>query len=124
MGVSYTWELPRDSTAAAQARWHVREVATSAIEAADAELVVTELITNAWKHGRGEDPIRLRIEIREEFLHLEVCGQAISDPTPRKGDDDSEAGGRGLLLIEGLVDRWGYERDGDVLCVWADVAGN
>ena len=126
MGVVFCWNLPRDSTAPGQGRWHVREAAANHIEAVDAELVVSELITNAWKHGRGTDPISLRIEVREEGLHLEVCGASDGEPVRAAGDSGSATGesatsGRGLLLIDGLAERWGYERTGDVLCVWADI---
>lgn len=119
MSVTFTWTLPHDSTAPAQGRWHVRELASNDIEAVDAELVVTELITNAWKHGHGE--ITLRVEVAEEVLHIEVCSAAESDPTPVVMDDAVEASGRGLVMIEGLAERWGFERRDDLVCVWADV---
>lgn len=119
MSVTFTWTLPHDSTAPAQGRWHVRGLSPSDIEAVDAELVVTELITNAWKHGHGE--ITLRVEMAEEVLHIEVCSAAESDPQRIDTDDAVEASGRGLLMIEGLAERWGFDRRGAVVCVWADV---
>lgn len=121
MSIGFTWDLPRDSTAAAQGRWHVREVSSSDREAVDAELVATELITNAWKHGSGDGPITLRVEIRDDCLHLEVCGDSQSDPVRERDADESKADGRGLTMVEDLTDRWGFARDGDVLCVWADI---
>lgn len=119
MSVTFTWTLPHDSTAPAQGRWHVREIASNDIEAVDAELVVTELITNAWKHGVGE--ITLSVEVAEEILHIEVCGASGGDPKASTVDDAVEASGRGLLMIEGLAERWGFDRRGEVVCVWADV---
>ena len=121
MSATYTWELPRDSTAPAQGRWRVREVASNDREAVDAELVVTELITNAWKHGAGDLPITLRVEVRDDALHLEVCGESASDPMRSASGEGSESSGRGLMMIDGLTDSWGFERNGSNLCVWADL---
>ena len=121
MSVTYTWELPRDSTAPAQGRWHVRGVTSNDREAGDAELVVTELITNAWKHGSGDGPITLRVEVRDDALCLEVCGESASDPVSSQQTAGSDSGGRGLMMIDGLADSWGYERNGSSLCVWADL---
>lgn len=121
MSVTYTWELPRNSTAPAQGRWHVREVASNDREAVDAELVVTELITNAWKHGAGDLPITLRVEVRDDALRVEVCGESAHDPIRATSDDGSESSGRGLMMIDGLADSWGYERNGSNLCVWASL---
>lgn len=118
---TYTWELPRDATAPGAGRWYVREVASSDREAVDAELVVSELITNAWQHGYGGEPIILRAEIREDALHIEVCGHAQGIPAIQPSTDPTATTGRGLLLIEELVQAWGYERSGDLVCVWADV---
>ena len=122
MSVTFTWHLPMDSTAAAAARWHLREVASSDLEAVDAELVVTELVTNAWKHGTGEGDITVTVEVRDSSLHIAVCG--ISDGTPAVATSaaGSDSSGRGLLLLDGLVERWGYDRRGNVMCVWAEVA--
>ena len=121
MSVTYTWEVPRDSTAPAQGRWHVRGVTSNDREAGDAELVVTELITNAWKHGSGDGPITLRVEVRDDAMRLEVCGESASDPVSSQQTAGSDSGGRGLMMIDGLADSWGYERNGSNLCVWADL---
>lgn len=119
MSVTFTWTLPHNSTAPAQGRWRVRELSSTEIETVDAELVVTELITNAWKHGHGE--ITLQVEVAEEFLRIEVCSAAEGEPVPSDVEDAVEASGRGLMMIEGLAERWGFDRRGDVVCVWADV---
>lgn len=121
MSATFTWELPRDSTAPAQGRWYVREFASNDTEAVDAELVVTELITNAWKHGRGKAPITLRVEVGDAALRIEVCGEAAGDPIRTIDGADSDPSGRGLLMIDGLATGWGFERHGDTVCVWADV---
>lgn len=118
MAASHTWVLPADSTAPGQARWHLRELLSDDTEALDAELVATELITNAWRHGRG--PITLRAELREHCLFLEVCSESDTEPAVRT--ESGEGSGRGLLLIEELTHGWGFRRNDTHLCVWAEIS--
>lgn len=120
MSADYTWQLPRDSTAPGQARWHMRELFANDREAVDAELVVSELVTNAWKHGQGEGPITLNVQLRDGGVRLEVCGTANGEP--RVEIDSDSSSGRGLLLIDGLARAWGHERSGELVCVWAEIA--
>lgn len=97
----------------------MRELLSDNTEAVDAELVVSELVTNAWKHGTGDDPITLTARLGDGGLRIEVCGAARGEPA-RQADSDS-AGGRGLLLIDELVETWGFERRDNVVCVWAQI---
>jgi anti-anti-sigma regulatory factor len=121
-------ELPLgpSPTAAAAARWFVRDTCWRwRLEEVDdpdgpmeqlwvqdlvdrAELVVSELVTNAVVHTKGS--LRLRLEWREERLHL-----AVHDQLPRllrlagePGDLENE-GGRGLLIVDQLASRWGVQ---------------
>lgn len=80
-----------------------------------AALLVSEIVTNALLHAgtpiniaaRLEDR-RLRVEVRDGSLHL---------PVPRRYA--STAGtGRGLLMVEQLVDDWGVLRHADGKTVW------
>jgi anti-anti-sigma factor len=71
-----------------------------------AVLVASELVTNAVVHSQG--PMRLRLELHQERLHL-----AVYDQSPRllalatePGDLDAE-GGRGLLIVDQLASTWG-----------------
>jgi len=121
MSATHTWELPADATAPGQARWHLRQLLSNNEEAIDAELVATELITNAWQHGRG--PITLHAEMRSDCLLLRVCSASDEQPTVRAdtSTDHDDSGGRGLLLIGELTTAWGFEREGEQLCVWAQI---
>jgi anti-sigma regulatory factor (Ser/Thr protein kinase) len=88
----------------------------------DAQLVISELVTNAWRHGHGRDnrPIEVTITIDPPQLGIEVRDQgagfdhSADDQYPRDGED----GGWGLMVVDGLADDWGVRRNGDT-CVWA-----
>ncbi|MEU5990581.1 ATP-binding protein [Spirillospora sp. NPDC047418] len=71
-----------------------------------ARLVVSELATNAWRHGDGQIILRVFRDTRAGFAVLEVWDQG--DGLPVVGPEDSEAvSGRGLLLVSQLAHDWG-----------------
>ncbi|MGV3759968.1 MAG: ATP-binding protein [Actinomycetota bacterium] len=105
-----------------------RHFVADALERAGAEatdgvlLVASELITNAVRHGVGE--VELRIIVEPECIRLEVLdGGHATVVAPSENPAPSALGGRGLLLVQGVADRWGssFETDGRTL-VWAEVA--
>ncbi|MGW5679489.1 ATP-binding protein, partial [Streptomyces sp. NPDC003860] len=88
--------------------------------------VVAELATNAVMHGRvqGRD-FRLRLLERDGVIRVELI-DARGDRTPmRRHQNENEPvaeGGRGLLIVSGLADRWGVS-SGPPPCktVWAEL---
>ncbi|WP_217919581.1 ATP-binding protein [Actinomadura sp. BRA 177] len=71
-----------------------------------ARLVVSELVTNAWRHGEGQIILRVFRDTRADFAVLEVWDQG--DGLPVVGPEDFEAvSGRGLLLVSQLAHDWG-----------------
>jgi anti-sigma regulatory factor (Ser/Thr protein kinase) len=80
----------------------------------EAELLTSELVTNAVRHAHvGEEAvIRIRIEVEPRTVHVSVVdageGFDVSRVVPRS-PDDGEGGGWGLFLIEKLADRWGVD---------------
>ena len=86
-----------------------------------AVLLVSELVTNAMRHG-GE-PIRLVANITASGLRVEVYDGNI-DAFPAVRDIRPDApGGRGLRLVDALADRWGTIESGDGKCVWFEIDG-
>lgn len=87
----------------------------------DVRLLVTELITNALRHGslRSGDRVSLKAWLTGDVLRIEV-----RDPG-RDGDVVQRAPGQrddgyGLYLVEQLTKRWGVDRrDGTV--VWCEL---
>jgi anti-sigma regulatory factor (Ser/Thr protein kinase) len=73
-----------------------------------ARLVISELATNAIKHGSGEgDLVIVRAFLREDGRAvLEAWDRGGAFPVPQPENYAAESG-RGLLLLEQLVERWG-----------------
>ena len=75
---------------------------------ADAELMVSELVTNSVEHaGLGADDfVRIGAAVTEGVLRLEIDNPgATGIVAPR--DPDSERSGFGLRIVETLADAWG-----------------
>jgi anti-sigma regulatory factor (Ser/Thr protein kinase)/anti-anti-sigma regulatory factor len=85
----------------------------------DAELVVTELVTNAVRHA-GRD-ISLSVVLRDHFLHLAVRDGSHAPPRRVLPDPDSGEGGRGLLLVEAVATGWGSTSTTSGKSVWATL---
>ncbi|MYS95083.1 MULTISPECIES: SpoIIE family protein phosphatase [Streptomyces] len=113
------WDLDPDPALVADARrmatrqlarWGLQELAFTT------ELVVSELVTNAIRHATG--PIRLRL-IRERALVCEVFDSGATAPHLRHPRTTDE-GGRGLLLVSQLTQRWGTRFVPDGKIIWAE----
>lgn len=76
-----------------------------------AELLVTELVTNAVVHARSRARVLIVTAGDRGCVRIEVHDDAYEPP--RLGDFDPEAtSGRGLALVNAMSDRWGVEPDG------------
>jgi two-component sensor histidine kinase len=71
------------------------------------QLLVSELVTNALPHSDG--PIDLRLSYDGSDLWIEVLDNSDEMPVRLDPDDNDEAG-RGLQLIDGLIDVHGGVR--------------
>jgi PAS domain S-box-containing protein len=113
------WDLPADPAVVAEARrTSTRQLARWGLDdlVFTTELVVSELVTNAIRHAGG--PVRLRL-IRERALVCEVFDGGATAPHlrhPRAMDE----GGRGLLLVSQLAQRWGTRFVPDGKIIWAE----
>ena len=73
---------------------------------ADAELLVSELVTNAVVHGR--DAITLRVNVHPPGIGIAVHDRGDADvEMPPDPPDPSRPGGRGLLIVRALATAWG-----------------
>jgi len=120
------------TTAAADAHWTLAPQPASIREARDrvgatldgdprredVELVVSELVTNAIKHGTGM--VDVEVAVSAAAVRVLVTSGAGSDEPHVKAASDEDHGGRGLAIMAALTRQWGWERHGDRLSVWAE----
>ncbi|WP_432541479.1 ATP-binding SpoIIE family protein phosphatase [Kineococcus sp. SYSU DK002] len=116
--------LPPDIRSVASAREFLRGrlLAWSADELADeAELVLSELVTNALVHAGGGAGLTLRFDGAARRLTVEVEDSSTRSPRERDAGPDA-LGGRGLAIVEAVADAWGVRTTGDGKTVWAELA--
>ncbi|MFE7271559.1 SpoIIE family protein phosphatase [Streptomyces sp. NPDC057623] len=116
-----TWDIPADPALVAPIRkqvleqlgvWRLTEASFTA------ELVVSELVTNAIRYGIH--PIRLRLIHDAATLICEVSDTSHTAPHLRRAKTFDE-GGRGLLLVAQLTQRWGSRHTADGKTIWAEI---
>ncbi|MFD1310407.1 ATP-binding SpoIIE family protein phosphatase [Streptomyces kaempferi] len=116
-----TWDVDADPAEVARVRASVSEQLTTwGLEELDftAELVVSELVTNAIRYGRP--PIQLRL-IHDRTLMCEVADAGSTTPHLRRARVFDE-GGRGLFLVAQLTEHWGTRHARGGKTVWAECA--
>ncbi|MFI1430775.1 SpoIIE family protein phosphatase [Streptomyces lydicus] len=115
------WSLAPEARSVARARelareqlldWGLQELVDTT------ELLVSELVTNALRHGHGE--IRLRL-LLDRTLVCEVWDADLAQPRRRRARDTDE-GGRGLQLVGLLSQGWGSRRTPRGKTVWFELA--
>ena len=111
--------LPPEPGSVARARTEVCNAIQDDLEDGQLEalrLLVSEVVTNAVRHGGDGRPVELCAHWNSE-VRVEVCDHGGGfTPHPRMKALD-EPGGFGLYLVGRLADRWGVETD-DGTTVW------
>ena len=113
-------ELGALPTAVPCARLHVRQLlwewGLSGL-AADTELLVSELVTNAVKATAGQQQAAIRLQLSSDSTSVlvEVWDADPEPPAPKDLTKDGtpdlqEEGGRGLFLVAALSSRWNWYR--------------
>jgi anti-sigma regulatory factor (Ser/Thr protein kinase) len=113
--------------AAACARLHARlvlwEWGLSAI-AQDAELLVSELVTNATQASPSAEliqPVSLWLSSDRFRLLILVQDASRYPPEPAGGAGNNDERGRGLLIVDAISTQWGWDAKNDTSgkVVWA-----
>jgi serine/threonine-protein kinase RsbW len=89
----------------------------------DAELVLSELAGNAVRYGGGEMTISVTAGARWARLSATDMGNAAAKESAWFDEmDDFEERGWGLLIVNALATRWGYDRTLDGRhTLWAEL---
>ncbi|MGH3303441.1 MAG: ATP-binding SpoIIE family protein phosphatase [Streptosporangiaceae bacterium] len=115
-----TWTLPSELTSASRARsvirrplrrWGLTDLLPTA------ELLVSELVTNAVRYAQGKIGLRL---VLENALVCEVMDDSAALPRLRHPEDSDERG-RGLQVVSQLAQRWGARRATSGKVVWCEL---
>jgi len=95
--------------------WDVNdEIADTAV------LCLSELVTNAVIHSHAGCSVRVALD--DGLLTITVRDSGAADTTTIAVIDDSlQVHGRGLLVVEALASRWGYDLDADGTTVWFEL---
>ncbi|CAA9313518.1 MAG: Serine phosphatase RsbU, regulator of sigma subunit [uncultured Frankineae bacterium] len=124
-------EEPADAGAHLHLAGHLSEVARArrlAVEWAertgcdpdDAALLVTEVATNALRHGGPGVDLWVRRPAAGGLRVELIDGRSDALPQARQPGPDAE-GGRGLLIVGALARAWGSERLSAGKCVWFEL---
>ena len=88
----------------------------------NAELAMSEVVTNAILHGKG--PVTVRLRGTRDHPRVEVRDASPDPPALTTDDmipdfiDELPTFGRGLAIVASFTEAWGAERDGDGKLVW------
>jgi anti-sigma regulatory factor (Ser/Thr protein kinase) len=83
-----------------------------------AELLVSELVTNAINHGRTT--CLLELTATSTVLRAAVADDGGGAPQLRYAGPEAESG-RGLAIVEALASRWGVEPTSSGKVVWFEL---
>jgi anti-sigma regulatory factor (Ser/Thr protein kinase) len=124
-----------DAASVPRARHVVRMVLDGAgldeMTTAEIEIVLSEIVGNAIRHARplvdGEIHVQCEV-VPDASPHVEISvtdGGSPGSVVTQRTAGDSDTGGRGLFIVDGLAHEWGVVEDLDNLSrtVWASFGG-
>ncbi|MBT2525340.1 ATP-binding protein [Streptomyces sp. ISL-99] len=84
-------------------------------------LLISELVTNAVVHTGCPAVLRMLFGAADDgTVRVEVADASACPPKPRHAEGD-DTNGRGLELVDGLADRWGWQSEGAGKRIWCEV---
>ncbi|MFI1092639.1 SpoIIE family protein phosphatase [Streptomyces sp. NPDC020917] len=113
------WDIPSEPEAVCRIRSEAgRQLGAWGLErlAFTAELIISELVTNALRYGT--QPIRLRL-LYDRHLICEVADGSSTSPHLRRAATTDE-GGRGLYLVAQFAQRWGTRYTARGKIIWTE----
>ncbi|RSS03624.1 SpoIIE family protein phosphatase/ATP-binding protein [Streptomyces sp. WAC00469] len=115
-----SWDVPFDAAAVSRVRaevnrrleqWQLQDSLFAA------ELILSELLTNAIRYGAP--PVRVRLLLGRTLV-CEVSDGSNTSPRPRQATTTDE-GGRGLFLVSQFAERWGTRYAAHDKVIWAEL---
>lgn len=89
-------------------------------------LLVSELVTNAVVHAGCPAVLRVLLPQRSaggggrSVVRVEVADGSGRGPSRRQANGE-DVNGRGLELVDGLADRWGWNAEGQGKRIWCEI---
>jgi anti-sigma regulatory factor (Ser/Thr protein kinase) len=123
MAAELALTLPSDSSAPGLARAAAKRHLNGAVSPSrlgELSLVISELVTNASVHGRGQ--IVLRLQLDGQTVRGEVIDQGAGFEHEIRDRGPEDFSGRGLFLVEALTTRWGIHEG--TTHVWFEIEGD
>lgn len=106
-------DLPNKSDSAAIARRFVRSNARlDSMRHTEADLLVTELVTNVVRHAPEVEQFALMVDSED------AAGMRVTISHAHPVPIDGEQRGIGHTLLERISRKWGHEHDGETLAIW------
>lgn len=87
-----------------------------------AQLLTSELVTNAVRHARSED-VDVTMRHQDEAVRVEVHDTSSEHPVPKDVSPEAESG-RGLHLVAALSKSWGVKPAESGKAVWFELSTN
>lgn len=101
-------------------RFVKRELADTCVDLWAAELLTSELATNAVAHAQTD--FEVRVTARPHGVRVEVTNDAPEMLAAIRQAD--HRGGRGLRIVEALASAWGTTQDRSNKTVWFELASS
>jgi anti-sigma regulatory factor (Ser/Thr protein kinase) len=115
-------QLPATLQSSALARRFVRAVLHawrfSDDGAYTAQLVVTELASNAVRHAAGRDSLELTLVLDGDTVTVGLCDGSAIPPVVAALTDDAESG-RGMSIVNRVAEEWGHVARPEGKQIWA-----
>jgi anti-sigma regulatory factor (Ser/Thr protein kinase) len=117
-----TQTFPLELSVARYARRFVTEAVGTHPARDDAVLLASEFVTNSVLHAHDAQTVAVVIGVSTDFVRIEVWDEGTTAVPHMRETGDGSEDGRGFQLVNELAWRWGFLREPDRTCCWAEIA--
>jgi anti-sigma regulatory factor (Ser/Thr protein kinase) len=116
-----TRTFARRAEEVAVARRFVRDALVGHPAASDAELLTSELMTNAVQHAADAVGVTVAVIHRGPVVRVDVIDDGRTGLPHWSETDGDDERGRGFHLVNHIAARWGFLREQAGTCVWFEI---